>query len=389
LGSLLGIFLFIRSLNTGKAREALYSGITLALVVLLNFRVIIIPVSLGILQFMFWLQDKNRRPVMKRLILFMIPLIAVVPAYEAFLALLRVFHIANMPSYLSAWSVNPGEDRYFDMGSLLTIPYILLMMEGPFLFMLIIMGCVAARKNVFLRWIVLVLGLHLLVCLFSMEKSFRITSAILALFPVLAAVGYCDLYARWAAHRGLRIIPLVLLIATIGQGILGAAEQLTFRSAMPQAVGFVNHRFGDAPVLTTDVPLTRLYAASTHLEPLRNQDIQDLQRFATEGYGALILDPLKYIMSTASRNWNDLALAPLVNAVEDKCQPIMTFKHYSPRLLEFFLYEHVGPTLQQTRRRLQSLDAKAGYLTVYDLKDCAKIINAAPGEVGALSPDKP
>jgi len=359
-GSLLAFYFYIKSLHTGRNRYAFFAGLTLAVFYFINYRIILVPFDLALLQFILCIKQKQWKPGVKRLAIFALPLLLALPVYEIFLAVLRILQIANISPYLSTFSGTAVAGQYPDISSLLTTPYVLMTTEGAPFVALIFAGCWAARKNTILGWIVLIIALQLLAGVISAEKAFRIVSPLLALVAILAAAGFGTLAEGLRPNRWLRFVPVILLLLSVWQSLLHAVEGLKFRSEMPQAVALVKNRFGEAPILTSNRPLTRLYAYPRFLRTVRNEQVADLKQFADEGYGALILDPQKYILSTASLNWNDPQLSPLVNAVSSKCTPVIIFRHYPPRLLKFFLFEHIGPTLAHTLRLLDTLDETSG-----------------------------
>ena len=93
-----------------------------------------------------------------------------------------------------------------------------------------------------------------------------------------------------------------------------------------------------------------------------------------QGFKYLVLDPQVYISYTEDGTKFSQDLTGYLRFITTYLKPIKIFEHFSPEILERFVFEH-NENLKVSLAFLNEKDKDFGQLRIYDMKQCVTLIN--------------
>jgi len=366
-------FLFYLFSQRGQRGFVYLAGLFGALAFLtIRWRVILLPLMILLMEWDCY-YPKGGFPVAGRwrFTKFLLMLAGILLFYEA------VLHIVNkqlawpLPSYFESLGMNAQEHRWVwpSLWSFMTYPFYLLESEGLLMAALFFMGGFFLRHKPSTRLPFSFVLLQMLVSSLMDEKTARSLSVVLPFVAMTAAVVLLNL--RDLFHRlKWKIAYPVVVAAVIASGLSFSVLVLFFRSDYRAASRWIEDTYTDSRILTVNPYNTILYSSDATVAVYSINSLEDLQAFHAKGYQTILVGPQKFIKKPNLEQEMEGSSPYFIERIEQICQPVKKFPHFTPILMKRFLFEHTNPDLPDLQRVLGSLNARSGQLMIYDIDSC-------------------
>ena len=362
-------YLFPRRLHF----KTFLSGFLFACVFFTNYRMIIIPVIMGLTELGYSWAIKERPNFRKYL-------------WNLLTFLSIIFLVGNIDDGANtkitfAWMFQQahlakGEFSFFN---LLSYPYYLFRLEsitfGILFFGNIIYAFEKKWKKLFPFALVCVM---MIIFSLAQEKGVRYLCVVMPLMVSAVASVIMDLVdsEKQFIRRRVYIFCIVVLM---GHFLFKGYAITQFNSDYETAMNDIQRMDPDAKILCSQPLILNLYANNRknvktipHYVP--HQDNYLLLLYA-HGYRYLILDPQAYVSYTENGKRFHTTLEGYLDPVISYVTPVRTYPHFSRALLERFVLEH-NVDLRTSLKFLRfSQKDQYNALRIYDLKDCVFVIH--------------
>ena len=342
------------------------SAIFLSAVYFTNYRMIVAPFLLGVVELIQGFKEK--RPVdWGKLIL----------ATVMFFGIVLVIGLINHGSNLfitTAWMGHQAQmaSQQWHWSNVFSYPYNFYRLDGaPFTLMLVMNFYWILTKD----WPkVLPIGLvlvQMMIFTCASEKGARYLCVVLPFAAMAVAMSVQYLIANASSFKSWA--PPVLLVLLVFSLVGKSVAVVGTPSGYEQAVSFIKKTDPQAKVLSTQPLIVGLWQDDPSWVQPVPKDIKELIVRYSQGYRYLVIDPQAYVSWTASGNRFTTPLVDYLGFIHGHIPPVIKLAHLTPALLERFVLDH-NEDLGASVRFLNRNDEDFGAVYVYDLTQSLEIM---------------
>ena len=330
----LSAFLFLCGLYCYVYRRhillrAFLSGTLWAAVYFSNYRLIVLPVAVFIVELCLDQKFDVRRFVYSLLTFFswIFGLGSLYKGANIYVTFGWMFHQSDLAAGV------------FNMVDLISFPYYLVHFESIWFAGLLFAGGFFvykkdyARAYPFLLFVVFAFGFSL-----SQEKGVRYLAFLYPVF-VVGVVSVIQYFSEKASFSQKKIW-LVILILLFGQHLYESYKILGFHSDYAQSIADVRAKDPGARFVSSQAVVQKLFVPDSRAVLELRKGLPFLVQAYRNGYRYLIIDPQAYVSLTASGKRFVPVLDGYLQFVRAAMPPILTYNHFSHGLLERFVWEH-------------------------------------------------
>ncbi len=363
----------------GISWRIVLSGVFLSAVYFTNYRMIIIPVLLVVLEGITSLSEKRQLHWLK---LFLSVLI--------FAAIILFFGLLNNGSNLfitTAWMGRQAElaSQQWQWLNIFSFPYGMARLDGWIFFLTILFNLLFILKKDWRKVLpVSLVFAQMFIFSFASEKGARYLCVILPFASMAAALAveflwtHTEHFKRWAP--GFLIGLFLFSLAAKAVAVVDTPR------GYEQAVHYIKSKNPQAKILATQpIIVGLLFGSSNEVAPVP-KDFRELVIRYAQGFRYLIVDPQAYVSWTQSGFRFTTPLTDYLGFMRDRLPPDIRIPQLNQALLERFVMDH-NENLPASISFLNNPNAGYGDIYVYDLgRSLAimeKMIQAAsmkPGE---------
>ena len=361
---LAGIYLYCsrRSLSVVLIAATVF----LSAVYFTNYRMIVIPILLGVVEFVHSLMEK--RPV---------NWFKYCTAVFMFFAIIVGIGLINHGSNLSITTAWMGHQAQMASGqwrwlNLFCYPYSIFRLEGPLFALMLLSSLYWVLKKDWQKLLpAAVVFVQMLIFTLASEKGARYLCVTLPFAAMAVAIGVhqfvlkTSIFKQWAPP----VLLGLLFFSLIGKSVSVVGTP----SGYEQAVGFIKQTDPQSKILSTQPLIVSLWENDpADVQPVP-KNLHDLIVRYAQGYHYLIIDPQAYVSWTASGARFTTPLVDYVGFIRGNMPPAVKFSQLSPALLERFVMDH-NEDLVNSIKFLNNKDQDFGGVYVYDLTQSLEAI---------------
>ena len=367
---LLGIYLYVRKVEFNII-HVLWSGFFLAMVFLSNYRMVVSPIFICMIEcYLSWVQHRKfdlRKFVWLTLVFLFFGLGVGIfnKGHNVYVSFGWMFHQSSLAK---------GHCEWFN---LLSYPYFIFNLE-TWIFGLLFFGSMYFlwRKEWLKFFPALVVFLQMILFSFSQEKAARFLCVVLPFMAIASALVINEGLIR-IQHRYLKKVLYVCMVFMLAQQLKADAAIIRFTTDYQSSMEFIRQKTPAAKILSTQSEIQTLYASQAQDVLKVPMDHAKLLEYAGLGYQYLILDPQAYISYTDNQKRFSLKLAGYLGFLEQTVKPVETFPHFRPELLKRFVFDQNESLWQSINFLKQNQDGHLGTLKIYAMNDCIEAIQQA------------
>ncbi|MFH1359458.1 MAG: glycosyltransferase family 39 protein [Candidatus Omnitrophota bacterium] len=374
--SMLSLVTYLKSFEDNKGREKflILAGLIAGSAFLFNhYRVTLLPVFILLLECENSWKGSFRsccfNKSASRFLVFLLALLIVLLGGQILNSLFMLGGV-YISSYFAALTANISSHSFsfLDLREIPLFAIYLYEYEGALSLFLLAVGLFILRKFPRLLLPVCFLFLQIFASSFVNEKGARSLAIVLPFYSMISGAVLIYLFTQWRKKALFIMIIICLGILALVDRSSKACSILTFQSDMPKAVAYLNRYYPQSSLLTTNRPLVAAYAPDRQILNLSRISYQELPVLLKENYQVIVIDPQKLIDSRMGEHWAFLD-TPMVDPIEEYCQPVKTFDHFNNLLFERFLFDH-ALNWRATLDILKGRSQNAGKIEIYELKSC-------------------
>jgi len=361
---LVGAYLYISGCDF-RLRSIL-AAIFFSAVFFTNYRMVVLPVLLVVLEIFYSMSHKRSWDWVKWL--------GTTLAFYGIIFWIGSLNHGSNRFITTAWMTHQAqmaaqEWRWLDLFS---YPYDIFVLEG-FLFGLLFFSNVYwLYKRDWQKFLpgAIVLA-QMAMFSFAAERGARYLCVVLP-FAVMAgalSIRYfvlnAGLFKRWAA-----LLLLGMVFCSLAAKSVAVAQT---PSGYEQAVKILQQKDPQAKILATQPLLVNLWVSDPSVVESAPKDFRDLIIRYSQGYRYLILDPQAYVSWTATGEHFTTPLADYLGFIRAKMSPVVKFSHLNLTLMERFVLDH-NENFLNSANFLNRRDEDFGAVYVYDLTQCIAVM---------------
>ncbi len=363
---LLGMYLYVfprRMTWRVFAASMCFAGVFFA-----NYRMIIIPFFVALTELYMSLAER-RRPEYEKYV------------YHTLLFLLIVFGIGALDGGANTfvtfgWMFHQTHlaKGTFDWVNLLSYPYYIYRFEGLLFAVLFFLNLILVVRGKFKEAYPFVLIMvFMLVFSIPQEKGVRyLTSGYPFMAMAVAAVvgHFVTMSSRAWIRRAVLVLVGLSFIVQIGRCLPMAGYSNDYATSIRDAV----EQDPSARFVSTQAMVQRLYVEDASRVAEFRYGIAYLEALRRQGYSYLMIDPQAYVSFTDDKRRFTPKLKGYLEFIRHQVNPVQTYPHFAPALLERFVLEH-NENLRQSIAFLNMSEANGfGELRVYDIQTCMQYL---------------
>ncbi len=359
----LSTLLFLAAIYLYMANRALQwrffaSALVLSCVFFTNYRMVIAPVFIGLIE-LFTAWQAKRKVNWLNLIIYGLVFYGIVFIVGS------LYDGANR-EVTFGWMFHQAQDAEGKRGVLnfLSFPCYVFLLEGIFFALLFWdnLGALLRRQyQGLLPFTVVVLQMGLFS--FAAEKGARYLCVVLPFMAIAAAV---SAHALWDMRLGpVAKVGKWLTVLAVGFMLWHAAVLTVAKTNYQQAIQAILQHDPNAGIVSTQPLVEGLYVSSLDQVKPCPKDLAALVALYKQGARYLVIDPQAYISWTANERRFSPPLINFLEAIRQRAQPVQTFPHLNRALLTRFVLDHN----EQLADSLGFLSAGGDYgeIKIYDL----------------------
>lgn len=361
---LAGAYLYIS--NRAFGFRTIGAAVLFSAVYFTNYRMIVLPVLLVVLEIIYSMSQKRAWDWVKCLG-------AILTFYGVILCIGLLNHGSNL-FITTAWMSRQAQmaSQEWHLLDVFSYPYDMFVLEGPIFGLLFFMNIWWLLKKDWLKFLPCAVVLAQM-AMFSLasEKGARYLCVVLPFAAVAVAVSIeqfilnAKLFKRWA------VVSLLALVFCSLVGKSAAVAQTP--SGYEQAVSALRQKDPQVKILTTQPLLVNLWVSDpSTVEPVP-KDVRELIIRYSQGYRYMILDPQAYVSWTSTGERFTTPLVDYLGFVREKMPPLFKFAHLNRALTERFVLDH-NENLLNSIHFLAREDNDLGAVYVYDLTQCLAVM---------------
>lgn len=336
------------------------SAVFLAAAFFTNYRLIVMPLLVGVAELLFSAGDRRRFDVRKYVwhTLTFLALVVITGvlgegrnAFITFGWMFRQMQLARQP---------------FDWFNLLSYPYYLFRLDHPLL-MVVFFGnlyFVVRREwsRIFPFGLVTV---YMLMFSFTGEKGMRFLCVMVPFFLMAVAVLLVDLWNRKSRllQSALAVLVVIMTIGMVSRSVHTAK----LRTDYDKATMYLTKTDPRAKITATQNWIINLYVEDPQTVVMCPADHQSLIEMYLNGTRYLLIGPQAYVSWTGSGRRFD-PLKGFLHFIVNRMTPVETFPHFDRVMLERFVFEH-NENLRRSLQFLRNAPPASGELRIYDLDE--------------------
>lgn len=367
---LAGIYAYMRKVEF-NILHILWAGLFLAMVFLSNYRMVVSPVFIFMIEgYLSWSQRRGfdvRKFVWLTLI------------FLFFGLGVGIFNKGNNVYVSFGWMFHQSSlaKGHFEWFNFLSYPYFIFNLE-TWIFGLLFFGSMyfLYRKEWLKFFPTLVVFLQMVLFSFSQEKAARFLCVVLPFMAIASALVINEVLIR-VQHSHFKKVLYACMVLMLAQQLKADAAIVRFRTDYQSSIEFIRKAAPAAKILSTQSEIQTLYASQAQDVVKVPMDHAKLLEYARSGYRYLILDPQAYISCTDNQKRFTLKLAGYLGFLEKTVKPVQTFPHFHPELLKRFVFDHNESLAQSISFLKRNQDGHSGSLKIYDVNDCVEAIQQA------------
>lgn len=354
---LFGMFLY--SLRREVSVLLIVCALAFSAVYFTNYRMIILPVLLGVVELFQSLAEK-RLFAWKKYGL----------TVTVFLAVIIGVGLINNASNLSittAWMGRQAElaSGGFQLIDILSYPYSIFRLDGvlfgSFLTLSIFWLVVRDWQKFFPAALVLT---QMLIFTFASEKGARYLCVVLPFAAIAVALGLQHFlidnfrFKKWA--------PVLLCALVFFSLAFKSVSLVSTPRGYERAVRSIRENDPQAKILSTQPLVMNLWTSASNDVLPAPKNVHELFSLYAQGYKYLVLDPQAYVSWTNSGQRFTEPLADYLGFISAQMPVAAKFSHLNPALMERFVFDH-NESLVNSIRFLNRKYEDSGAVYVYDL----------------------
>jgi len=332
-----------------------------------NYRLIIIPVFVALVEVIWWITDKElpnfRKYFWHTLIFFFIILMVgcIDEGQNMRVIFSWMFHQVDLAK---------GK---FDLFNLISYPYYIFKLESIFFGLLFFANIYYLNRHEWHKAFPFLL-ICCMIAIFSTvgERAARYLCVGLP-FIVMSVSSVIVDFWNLKNHRqwrwGMTLLIFLTFVTLLQKSYVIANSRTDYKTAMDYVLRVDPH----TKVLSTQSWVQNLYSAERNDVKEIPHAFSRLLDLYAQGYRYLIVGPQAYVSFTESNVKFEPPLEGYLGFITSRVKPVKIYSHFNDAILERFVFEH-NENLMKSLDFLNSKDKQYGALRVYDIKKCIRII---------------
>lgn len=361
---LAGIFFYC--LRRHISPYLILSALFLSAVYFTNYRMIIAPVLLGVVELIQSLKEKRPFHWMK-----------LISCTGLFAVIILAFGLINGGSNLfitTAWMGHQAEmaSQQWHWLNLFSYPYNFFRLEGAIFALMLLANFYWILKKDWPKVLpIAVVLVQMMIFTFASEKGARYLCVVLP-FAAIAVAMSVDYFMIQAASLK-KWAPPVLFLLLIVSLAAKSVSLVGTPTGYEQAVRLIKQKDPQAKILATQPLLIGLFEEGVPSVQPVPKDMNELIGRFSQGYRYVVIDPQAYVSWTSSGERFTHPLVDYLGFMHDHVPPVAWFKHLKPALLERFVLDH-NESLGRSIKFLNKSDRDLGGVYVYDLAQSLEVM---------------
>ena len=360
----LSALLFLSAIYLYTSRERIHwpffvSALLLACVYLTNYRMIIAPIFIVLIEgFNAFIEQKKFN--WKKVGIYFASFYAIVLFVGSLYGGINLY-------VSSAWMFHQAQDAggKFNPINFLSYPYYVFALEG-FFFACFFWGNIYFFKLKEYQKLLPfgVVLLQMLIFSFSAEKGVRYLCVVLPFMALAVAVVMDDCWQRWLKAR---IWVLTLGVLSLVWMLYLSVSIAMARTDYENALRFITDHDPQAVIVSTQPLVEGLFMADPKRIVACPNDVSSLLDLYKQGARYLILDPQAYISWTADGRRFSPPLNDFLETVLKDVKPLGSFSHLNNILLSRFVLDHNEQIIDSIKFLSVAQSNEYGKIKIYDL----------------------
>ena len=354
-----GIYLYL--FPRGFGWRTFLSAVCLTGAFFTNYRMIIAPVFIFLIEFIFGFLSKQ--PIAwRKCVWFVVSFYAIIfgvgslnNGANTFITFAWMFHQADMAK------------TEFDWVNFISFPYYLFRLENVVWGALFFANGYWLKKKDWAKFFpAAVVLLQMFLFSFASEKGARYLSVVLA-FEAIAVAGFLGfLLERFSQQRERIFVYALFILLTLLSG-LRSYRIAGFKSDYGKDIAMVKAVDPAARFVSTQPQLHALYLKNQRDISECPHDFATLMAKYNQGYRYLILEPQAYVSWTSDGKRFSPRLVEFLEFIREHLRPIKEFSHLDRVMLERFVFDH-NENLPRSVNFLKDKNKNYGTIRIYDLR---------------------
>lgn len=350
---LLGLYCFL-SIKNRPNLSAVLSALFLFLVFLTNYRMVVAPAFLLLMEAQEAWAGKRRFDY-KKIVIFGV-------VYLCGFVILGILENGINLKVNAAWMLNQaGESMgYRQWYNFLSFPYYLFKLENVIFGVLFFLGCyVCWQKKEYGPLPLLIVLLQMFLFSFAAEKGARYLCAVLPFAAMTVAATVDDIYKRSVK---MFVVILVLMLGWFYFSLSGIVFSST---AYERALQWIKSRDANAKIIATQPVVEKLFVSRELDITAMPKTLEETAMLVKDGYRYLLIDPQLYISWTQDTKRFSLSELDFIARLRTQAPLLAVVPHLNSAMLERFVLDH-NQDLLISIRFLRNANNK-GNIFIYDL----------------------